>query len=132
MPKTATARIVYVVDADESVREGLARLVRSAGLDARPCAAIDAIRREGSSERAACAVVDVSELLWREPATQTGLRSLAAAIPVIAVSARDDPTTRRLARELGAQAFFRKPVDAAALLDSIDWVTRAEPPADPD
>jgi FixJ family two-component response regulator len=33
-----------------------------------------------------------------------------------------------MARKLGAQAFFRKPVDAAALLDSIDWVTRAEAP----
>ncbi len=39
---------------------------------------------------------------------------------------RDDAEIRRVARELGAQAFFRKPVDAAALLDSIDWVTRAE------
>jgi len=132
VPKTATARIVYVVDADESVREGLARLVRSAGLDARPCAAIDAIRREGSSERAACAVIDVSDLLRRERVDEPDLRALAAAIPVIAVSARDDPSTRRMAREFGAQAFFRKPVDAAALLDSIDWVTRTELPADPD
>ena len=41
---------------------------------------------------------------------------------------RDDAEIRRVARELGAQAFFRKPVDAAALLDSIDWVTRAEGP----
>ena len=44
---------------------------------------------------------------------------------MIALSARDDPAMRRLAQELGAEAFFRKPVDAAALLDSIDWVTRA-------
>jgi DNA-binding response OmpR family regulator len=51
---------------------------------------------------------------------------MAAMVPVIALSARDDPETRRIARELGAEAFFRKPVDAAALLDSIDWVTRAE------
>ena len=33
------------------------------------------------------------------------------------------------ARELGARAFFRKPVDAAALLDSIEWVTRKDKPA---
>jgi hypothetical protein len=31
-----------------------------------------------------------------------------------------------MARALGVQAFFRKPVDAAALLDSIDWVMRTE------
>ena len=51
---------------------------------------------------------------------------MAAAIPVIALSVRDDAEIRRVARKLGAQAFFRKPVDAAALLDAIDWVTRAE------
>jgi hypothetical protein len=33
---------------------------------------------------------------------------------------------RRTAQDLGAAAFFHKPVDAAALLDSIDWVARAE------
>ena len=38
---------------------------------------------------------------------------------------RDDAEIRRVARELGAQAFFRKPVDAAALLDSTTG-TRAE------
>jgi DNA-binding response OmpR family regulator len=53
---------------------------------------------------------------------------MAAAMPVIALSARDDPAMRRLALDLGAEAFFHKPVDAAALLDSIDWVTRAERP----
>jgi DNA-binding response OmpR family regulator len=47
-------------------------------------------------------------------------------LPVIALSARDDPQARRTARELGARAFFRKPVDAAALLDSINWVTRRD------
>ncbi|HME44651.1 MAG TPA: hypothetical protein VKF36_16295 [Syntrophorhabdales bacterium] len=40
-------------------------------------------------------------------------------IPVIVVSAYDDEPTRQLARELGAVAFFRKPVDGQALLDAI-------------
>jgi len=53
---------------------------------------------------------------------------MAATLPIIALSASDDPRTRRMARELGAQAFFRKPVDASALLDSIDWVTRSDKP----
>jgi hypothetical protein len=44
----------------------------------------------------------------------------------MALSARDDPEMQRAARKVGAQAFFRIPADAAALLDSIDWVTRAE------
>jgi len=49
-----------------------------------------------------------------------------AAREVIALSSSDDPTARHLARELGAQSFFRKPVDAAALLDSIEWVMQGD------
>ena len=42
-------------------------------------------------------------------------------IPVIVVTAYDDAPTRQLSRELGAVAFFRKPVDDQALLDAIPW-----------
>ena len=33
----------------------------------------------------------------------------------------DDAETRERARKLGAAAFFRKPVDGQALIDSIHW-----------
>jgi FixJ family two-component response regulator len=42
-------------------------------------------------------------------------------LPVIAVSALDDAETRERARNLGAAAFFRKPVDGQALIDAIHW-----------
>lgn len=54
---------------------------------------------------------------------QERLTRAAIGIPVIALSARDDDETRRLARALGTQFFLRKPVDRQALLDAIDWVT---------
>jgi FixJ family two-component response regulator len=132
MSKTVLARVVFIVDSDESVRQGLTRLVDSAGLDSKPCASLDAFLSEAQGSPAACALLDVSSPRLREPALRSRVRAMAAAVPVIALSARDDPEARRLARELGAQAFFRKPVDAAALLDSIDWVTRAEGQGRPD
>jgi FixJ family two-component response regulator len=125
MPGTVTARVVYVVDADESVRQGLTRLVDSAGLESKPCDSVEAFL-QAPTVNAACVLLDVSGSRLREPAVRSQVRAIAAMIPVIALSARDDHETRRIARELGAEAFFRKPVDAAALLDSIDWVTRAE------
>lgn len=126
MSKVVLTRVVYIVDPDDSVRQGLARLVDSAGLESRPCDSIDAFLRQAPRPHAACALLDVSGERLREPAVRLQVRAMAAAMPVIALSASDDPETRRVARGLGAQAFFRKPVDAAALLDSIDWVTRAE------
>ena len=42
-------------------------------------------------------------------------------IPVIVISASDDAQVREQARELGAVAFFRKPINDQALLDAISW-----------
>lgn len=125
----AVARALYIVDSDLSVREGLTRLAASAGFDAKPCASAEAFLGEAHSGDAACAVVDISDAGLRDPALRARLTVLAMLLPIIALSARDDPQTQRTARELGARAFFRKPVDAAALLDSIDWVTRKDQPA---
>lgn len=118
--------VVYVVDADASVRQGLARLVQAAGLDARPCESTAAFLGQAAAGRRACALLDVSDLMQCEPAQWAKLSAAAHAMPIIALSPDDDPATRQLARVLGAQAFFRKPVDAAALLDAIDWAMCTE------
>ena len=118
--------VVYVVDADASVRQGLARLMDAAGLEARPCASTAAFLRQVPARRHACALVDVSDLMNCEPGPWALLLAAARAMPIVALSPDDDAVTRQMARAMGAQAFFRKPVDAAALLDSIDWVMRAE------
>lgn len=123
------ARALYIVDTDASVREGLSRVAESAGFESRPCASTKAFLLEAQTRGAACAVVDLSDAGLLEPPIRARLAVVATMLPVIALSVRDDMTTQRLARDLGAQAFFRKPVDSAALLDSIRWVTRGATPA---
>lgn len=124
----AVVRALYIVDSDLSVREGLTRLATSAGFDARPCASAETFLGEPYSGDAACALVDICDASLRDPALRARLTAIATHLPIIALSARDDPQAQRTARELGARAFFRKPVDAAALLDSIDWLTRKDMP----
>jgi len=126
MSETVLGRVVYIVDSDQAVREALSRLVDSAGLESKPYASVDAFLREMPWGRDACALLEVSSPDLRDPMFQSRLRAITGTVPIIALSSRDDPETRRMAREIGAQAFFRKPVDGAALLDSIDWTTRAE------
>ena len=116
------SRALYIVDADASVREGLTRLAVSAGFDAHPCASAEAFLGEANSAQAACAVVDVCDAGLKDPAILARLSVLAALLPVIALSAKHDRQTQRTAQELGAKAFFTKPVDGSALLDSIDWL----------
>jgi FixJ family two-component response regulator len=120
--------VIYIVDSDESVKQGLSRLVESAGLEARPCSCVEDLLHHAAEGGVGCALLDLSSRGLSEPALRLRLHAMAATLPIIALSASDDTRTRRMARELGAQAFFRKPVDASALLDSIDWVTRSDKP----
>jgi FixJ family two-component response regulator len=125
MPPTAVrARPLYIVDTDASVREGLARLAESAGFEPRPCQNIEDFLRRVEIGNGACALVDLSDAGLRKPVVHARLSVVATMLPLIALSAADDASAQRTADELGARAFFRKPVDAAALIDSIDWAIR--------
>lgn len=120
---------LYVVDTDASVREALSRLAESAGFEPMPCKDAEDFLGQGPHGNGACALVDLSDASLRKPAIRARLTVLATMLPLITLSVRDDPQTQRTARALGARAFFRKPVDAAALLDSIAWVMRTEKPS---
>ena len=122
MTKPADLRIIYVVDGDASVREGLSRLMDSVGLEARPYASVPEFLGQARGTRVGCVLLDVWGARECEATVRTALKAVAKVLPVIALSASDDPIARRLAKEMGAQSFFHKPVDGSALLDSIEWV----------
>lgn len=115
--------LVYIVDDDESVRIGLSRLMRSAGFEARTFGGAEEFLKNLQTERPACVLLDITMPGATGLDVQARLNEKGVRLPVIAVSARDDEETRRLARELGVQFFLRKPVDDQALLDAITWVT---------
>jgi len=115
-------RIVYIVDRDQSVREGLTRLMDSADLEAHPCASVPELLDEARWRQAACVLLDASSLRDCDAAVNAALRAVAQVLPIIVLSASDETADSDLARAMGARSFFRKPVDAAALLDAIEWV----------
>ena len=115
------ASVVYVIDDDKSARSALERLLRSADLDTETFSSADEFLKSPKEEKNSCILMDI-----RIPGP-TGFdlqQKLAASdirIPVIVISASDDPKIRERARELGAVSFFQKPVDDQALLDAIWW-----------
>jgi FixJ family two-component response regulator len=123
MRKHQATAIVYIVDDDDAVREGFARLLRSVGLESRPYRSAVQFLAEVSNLPRGCILLDITMPLMAGTQVQEQLCSGGITLPVITVSARDDDETRELARELGARMFLRKPVDDQALLDAIDWVT---------
>lgn len=114
---------VYIVDDDESVRSGFARLIRSAGLVAHPYASAETFLEGVTNLPRACILLDITMPGVSGLDVQALLKQQHIHLPVITVTARDDHDTRARARSLGAQMFLRKPVDDQALLDAISWVT---------
>ena len=115
---------VHVIDDDESVRRAFLLLLQSAGFRSLAfCSAEEYLETKDPGEPGV-AIVDM-----RMPG-MTGLeliKRLSARkdrVKVIAVSAYDDAPTRETAGELGVVAFFRKPVDDQALIDTIEWTMR--------
>jgi FixJ family two-component response regulator len=118
-------RIVYIVDDDDLVRNGLARLMRAGGFTPRAYESPELFLQELDVEKAACILLDITMPRMTGMQVQEVLRARGITTPVIAVSARDDEETRLHARELDARCFFRKPVDDQALLDAIAWVAQS-------
>lgn len=123
MAKDADNLVIYIVDDDPSVRKGLVRLMRSAGFEPSVFESGEAFLAGVLPDRAGCVLLDITMPRITGLQVQACLNQKGIDLPVIAVSARDDEDTRRLARALGARFFLRKPVDDQALLDAIEWVT---------
>ena len=123
--KTGTLHVL-IVDDDASVRKGLSRLMRSAGIESHAYASPERFLAEVHNEGHACILMDIT--MPRMSGLELGarLRDNGITLPMIAISARDDDDTRHLARDLGVRFFLRKPVDDQALLDAISWVVEGD------
>ncbi len=118
---TKDQTVIYVIDDDESIRKAFKRLLRSVNFEVETFSSAEEFLKIEKACKNACIIIDIrmprlTGFDLQRKLTDQGLR-----IPVIVISASDDAQTREGARELGAVAFFRKPIDDQALLDAIDW-----------
>ena len=121
--------IVHIVDDDDGVRTGFARLLRSAGLDVRAYPSAEVFLDEVDRLAPGCVLLDITMPGITGPETLQRLKDRRDQLPVIVVSARDNEAIHKLTHEVGAKMFLRKPVDDQALLDAINWVTKDAPVA---
>jgi len=116
---------VYVVDNDTSARNGLTRLVRTAGHDGRGFASVNEFLAALEPKASGCVVLDAGMPGLSAEEVQRELRERGIRLHIIIVTAHDDPETRSKARLMDAIGFFGKPVDSRALLNAIDWALQA-------
>ena len=114
-----TGVLVYVVDDDVSVREGVASLVRSAGLEAKALASGQEFLALQRPEIPSCLVLDVQLPGLSGLDVQQELVRSGANLPIIFLTGYGDiPMTVR-AIQAGAAGFLTKPFEKEELLSAI-------------
>ena len=126
MPPTEHPHQIYIIDDDESVRRALCRMLRSAGMVASAYATVDGFIADCARAGNACVIADVRLQGTSGLDVPAALHRIGCDLPVIIVTAQDSDAARAEAKQAGAVAFFRKPVDDQALLDAIEWATQGE------
>jgi len=116
----------YLVDNDESVCTTSAGLLRSANMQVHSLTDVKELLRTNKPDEQSCVVADN-----RIPGIDGFdlIKMLAARdckYPVIFLSAQDTEQTRTAAKRASGAEFFRKLIDAQALLDAIEWVIRED------
>ena len=114
-----TQPLIAVVDDDESVGKALNRLLRSAGLNVETFVSGCEFLKSLQDHTPDCVVLDLQMPQVDGFHVQSQLAQKAAAVPVVVITGWDAPGAYERAREVGAIAYLRKPVEDKALLDAI-------------
>src|SRR5215471_14009735 len=116
---TEPEAIVFVVDDDESVRESLGGLIRSAGLRVETFASAQQFLAGPRADAPSCLVLDVHLPGLSGIELQGRMAEADIEIPIIFITGRGDiPTTVR-AMKAGAVEFLTKPFHDQDLLSAI-------------
>ncbi|MBX7200858.1 MAG: response regulator [Rhodospirillaceae bacterium] len=110
---------VFVVDDDPDVRDSLAALLSSAGLNPRVFDSATAFLAQYQAGDSGCLVADIRMPDMDGIALQTELTNRKAGLPVIIVTGHGDVPLAVRAMKAGAMDFIEKPFDDERLLESI-------------
>jgi FixJ family two-component response regulator len=116
---TSASCMVFVVDDDQSVREGLSSLIRSIGLDVETYASGHEYLRRPPPQSPACLVLDVRMPGLSGLDLQRELADQGREIPIIFITAHGDIPMTVKAMKAGAAEFLSKPFRDQDLLDAI-------------
>jgi FixJ family two-component response regulator len=111
--------LISVVDDDESVRQALDGLLRSAGLRVAAFASAEAFLRSNELPSTECLILDLRMPGMDGRELQQRLLDDGHRIPTIVVTAHGDDSSRAWVLGAGAVAFMSKPFDGDALLATI-------------
>ena len=110
---------VFLLDDDRSVLKATSRLLDSVGWHVDPFTDPITFLEHAATHRPDLAIIDILMPEMSGLEVQTRLRQVSPSTRVIVLTARDDPSVRRMAMNAGASAFFIKGVESGEFLAGI-------------
>jgi FixJ family two-component response regulator len=121
----AIPELISIVDDDESVRQGLGRLLTSVGFAVKTFASADEYLSADQLEKANCLLLDIRMPGMSGIELQRQLVANHSEVPVIFITAHEEETERVQALE-DATAVLIKPFSEEALLSAISKALTAQ------
>jgi FixJ family two-component response regulator len=116
-----TSRLISIVDDDDSLRNSLANLIRSAGLRTQGFASAEAFLDSEHARETACLILDVRMPGMNGLDLQRRLAAMDWRIPIIFITSHaDDHDARGRALNAGAVDFLYKPCREEELIRALE------------
>jgi len=110
---------VFIVDDDPSVRKALKRFVTSAGYAVETYASAQEFLSAVPLFAGGCLILDIRMPGLNGLGLQAQMAVLNYKLPIIFITAFDNPQEKKQAMDAGASAFLRKPLNDKELLEAI-------------
>jgi FixJ family two-component response regulator len=120
---------VLVVDDDDSMREGIERLLNAGGFECVAYASADALLARGVDEDSASVICDLRLPGMSGLELLATLRERGISLPFILITAHDSSGLRQKAMRCGAAAYLAKPFRGTALLEAVRGAIEPAPPS---
>ena len=108
-----------MVDDEEPVRKALRRLLRAAGLQADSYASGQEFLDTAAQRQPDCVVLDLHMPGMSGLQALRKLQAAGRSLPIVIITAHDEPATREQCLAAGACAYLRKPLEDRLLLNAI-------------
>jgi FixJ family two-component response regulator len=111
--------LIAIVDDEASIGRALVRLLRSANYQAQAFSSAAHFLCSLPEQQPDCVVLDLQMPVMTGIEVQQHLVKLENRVPVIVMTAYDEPGTRERCLALGATRYLRKPIEGETLIASI-------------